>query len=211
MTTKEFVRLEKGLLPAFPRFALKGPLMISIPMGSTLRGFHFEPSSFNKNTFYVDMFFMPLYVPAKHVHFTFGHRVRRPNSDWNSEQNDLEEVLKSEMKKEMPFLLQLEDRKELVRALRGKVTPDKKGYVNPHCYEALSYTLILLSELHEAAHLLDTLLEDVNAKVLWEEEIAVRARLIRAKLLDPDAAKKQLFKWEAETVKSLGLEKFQQE
>jgi hypothetical protein len=48
VTTKEFVAIEKRLLPDFPGFAVKGTLMFIQPLGNTLRGFHWEPSAFSK-------------------------------------------------------------------------------------------------------------------------------------------------------------------
>ena len=46
-------------------------------------GSYFEGSSFDAKSFYVWTFFLPLFVPAKHVSFNFGKRTwlakwRRP-------------------------------------------------------------------------------------------------------------------------------------
>ena len=77
MTTKEFVSLEKRLLPELPGFAIKGPLMLIRPVECMLRGISFEGSSFDKTSFYVTMFVMPLCVPTNHLYLNFGSRVRR--------------------------------------------------------------------------------------------------------------------------------------
>ena len=53
MRAKDFVTLEKRLLPNLPNFTIKGPLLFIVPIGHTLRGFHFDGSSFDKKAFYV--------------------------------------------------------------------------------------------------------------------------------------------------------------
>ena len=69
MTTKEFIALEKSLLPDLPDFAVKGPLMFIPPAERLLRGISFEGSSFDKTSFYVTVFVMPLCIPTKHLYF----------------------------------------------------------------------------------------------------------------------------------------------
>ena len=91
MTTKEFVSLEKSLLPEFPGFAIKGPLMFIPPAERLLRGISFEGSSFDKTSFSVSMFVMPLCVPTKHLYLNFGNRVRHKGGGdrWNMEMPNL--------------------------------------------------------------------------------------------------------------------------
>jgi hypothetical protein len=82
-------------------------------------------------------------------------------------------------------------------------------YVNPHCYEALAYTLVRAGETTAAVNVIDTLLKRVNPTVVWENEIASRARLVRDKLLERfGEAQEQLAVWEAETIHDLGMDNF---
>jgi len=209
MTTREFVALEKRLLPNLSNFVIKGRLMFIAPIARALRGFHFDPSAFSKQAFYVDMFFMPLCVPTKHVHFTFGHRVK---SGWSADDPNLETKLTLAMQEEVPFLAGLNTAIDVARALE----PLTKTH-NPHCHEAFAYTLLQAGEMPAALHALDTLLalidsvKRANPDVTWELEIAARALLIRDKLLDkPEDAHQQLAAWEAETVRKLGLQEFRE-
>jgi hypothetical protein len=206
VTTKEFVVIEKRLLPDFPGFAVKGALMFIQPLGNTLRGFHWEPSAFSKRDFYVNMFFLPLYVPTKHLHFTFGHRVGG-SKRWSADSRGLENALSSEMQKEVPFLNSLETTKEVAKALEPLTKPNKVGYVNPHCYEAFAYALVQAGEMTAARDAINTLLNKVNLTVDWESEIASRAQLIRDKILDkPEKARELLAAWNSETIRNLKLE-----
>lgn len=209
MKTKQFIELETHLLPNFPGFVVKGKLMFISPVEHTLRGFHFEASAFAKKNFYINVFFMPLCVPVKHIHFTFGHRIG-PNKRWSVDQPELEGTLASEMLKEIPVLVGLKTAKDVAEAveLLTKGNPTS-GYVNPHCYEALAYNRIQSGEIPVAANVIDILLEKINPSVAWEKEIALRVRLIKSKLLEnPEEAKNQLATWEAESIHNLGLQEF---
>jgi hypothetical protein len=208
---KDFVSLETRLLEKFPGFAIKGQLMFMIPLEHTLRGFHFDGSSFNKKSLYVDAFFMPLCVPTEHVHFTFGRRVRDKGGDrWNADDLNFEAALESAMQEEVPFLARLRTAKDVSSALEPLTKPNDAGYVNPHCYEALAYTLVQAGETTAAANVIDTLLKRASSTVAWESEIASRARLIRNKLLEgPEKAQQQLTVWESENIRNLELENFQ--
>ena len=179
MPTKDFVAIEKRLLPDFPGFAVKGALMFIRPLGNTLRGFHWEASAFSKRDFYVNMFFLPLYVPAKHLHFTFGHRVGR-NKRWSADSPNLESALSSAMQKDVLFLNSLKTPKDVAEALEPLTKPNKVAYVNPHCYEAFAYALAQAGEITAAGDAINTLLNKTNLTVDWESEIASRAQLIRA-------------------------------
>jgi hypothetical protein len=111
VTTREFVSLEKSLLPEFPGFVIKGPLMFIPPAESLLRGISFEGSSFDKTSFYVTVFIMPLCVPMRFLYFNFGSRVRlRGGGDrWNAGMPNLVTELSHALKLQaVPFLSRVE-------------------------------------------------------------------------------------------------------
>lgn len=211
MRTKDFVALEKRLLPKLENFTINGPLLFIVPIGHTLRGFHFEGSSFDKHSFYVDAFFMPLYVPSQHVHFTFGHRVRDGGGDrWNTERAAFEAALEAAVQKEVPFLASLNTALDVATALKPLARRS-----NPHCHEAFAYALVQAGEIRAALDAIDTLLrlveslKRVNPKLTWELEIAERAQLLKTKLTtNPKDASAQLAAWESETIRNLGLDTF---
>ncbi len=205
MKTKEFVDLEKRLLPNFHGFTIKGKLLFISPVKNTLRGFYFEPSAFTGKNFYVNRFFLPLCVPAKRVHFTFGHRIGSEKR-WSKDDPTFDTDLTSEMLKEVPFLTSLKTPKDVARALEPLTKRP-----NPHCHEAFAYTLIQAGETRAAAEVLDALLKLTDTTVSWQQEIALRAQLVRNMLLkSPEEAQKQLALWESETASNLGLEMFRQ-
>lgn len=212
MRTKDFVALEKRLLPKLPNFTIKGPLLFIVPLGHTLRGFHFDGSSFDKESFYVEAFFMPLYLPSEHLHLNFGRRLRGSGGGgWSTATPGFELVLEAQVRKEVPFLAGLKTARDVANALK----PFAEGS-NPHSHEALAYTLVQADEIRAAVSAIDTLLgliesiKRVNPKLTWELEIAERAQLVKTKLTqNPDDARAQLAAWESETIRNLRLENYQ--
>jgi hypothetical protein len=206
MRKKEFIAIEERLAPRFPGFAIQGPLMLMKPLGEILRGFHFEPSSFSNTQFYVTAFFLPLYVPTKQIHFTFGHRIGATTKRWTAGQPHLENTLASEMRREMPFLEHLATPKDVASALYPFTKPNQNGYVNPHSYEALAYTLLRAGETEHAMQVIDTLLRNTSPTIGWEKEIALRVLSIRDLFRgDPAKVERQLTVWQAATLNDLGL------
>jgi hypothetical protein len=204
MRTKDFVTFETRLLPNFPGFAIKESLMFFSPVRHILRGFCFESSRFDKKEFYVNRFFMPLFVPHKHVHFTFGARIGQ--GGWKADEPDLETALSTEMQKEVPYLAGLRTAEDVVSSLERLIKPNPRGYINPHCLEALAFSLLQAGELTRAANALDKILNLVESAVPWQREIAQRAEILKSKLeANPAEAQRQLEIWENETTENLGL------
>src|SRR5579862_3328741 len=112
MKTKEFLSLEKRLLPSFPGFSVKASLMLIPPVHHTLRGFDFDASGFSKDKFYVNAFYLPLCIPQKHLSFTFGKRLK--GTGWHAAAPNLEAELIPAMKKEVQFLSSLRTPKDVL-------------------------------------------------------------------------------------------------
>jgi hypothetical protein len=204
MKTKEFVALEKRLLPEFPEFAIKGSLMFVTPLGQTLRGFDFE-SSRSKECFYVYAFFLPLCTPAEYLSYNFGDRLRCNGAELLCTTDpDFEAALKSAMQKEARFLRTLQSPEDVITALRAHVRRTN----DPYGYEAIAYLLARQGKARAAVEELDRLVRMLDP-VDWQQEMASRAQLLKAKLLaNPMEARQQLETWELQSVRNLGLESF---
>src|ERR1700730_11760587 len=107
MKTKEFVAIEKALLPELPDFAIKGSMMLMRPVEYVLRGICFEGSDFDKTSFCVNVFALPPCVPTKHLYFIFGSRLRIAGADrWNANDPDVIAELGEAIRRDaMPFLM----------------------------------------------------------------------------------------------------------
>ncbi|HEX3105274.1 MAG TPA: hypothetical protein VHQ22_12565 [Terriglobales bacterium] len=202
--------LEKRFLHNLPNFIIKGPLLFIAPIEHTLKGFHFDGSNFDKKSFYVNVFFMPLYKPSQHIYLTFGRRLGDGGGDrWSTDEVGFETRLEAAMQKELPFLAGLKTALNVADALKPFLGN------NPHCHEAFSYALAKAGEIRSAVDAIDTLLKLIeslkhaNPKLTWELEIAERANLLKTKLTgNADIADAQLALWESETLRNLGLEAF---
>ena len=204
MTKSDFAKLTKRLLQSLlPGFEASGNLCLVSPFSGTVRGFHFEPSAFSKTDFYVNVFLLPLCVPTKQFHFTFGHRLGG-SGRWNSTDPMLLPNLSKELHKERSFLVGLEKPIDVAKAL--KPLAERR---NLHSLEAFAYTLILAGQAEAAADTLNDLLSAIDKAVAWQQEIACRAVLIRDRLRNqPESATEQLATWERETAHDLGIAKF---
>jgi hypothetical protein len=206
MKTKEFVALEKRLLPSITGFSIKGSILFVAPIEHTLRGFSFEGSDFDKTSFYVWRFFLPMCVPNKYLSFSFGDRIRDNNTErWNAEEANLHAKLAAAIQKETAALMALKTPQDVVRVL---VTLARNS-VDPYRHEALAYMLARAGETDAAVSSLDHLLTLLNSAVPWQQEMGSRAQMLKTKLFaNPHEAAQQLVAWEVESIHNLGLDEF---
>jgi hypothetical protein len=206
MTAKEFAPLERELMSKLPGFTMKRALMFSSPIGDVLQGINFEGSGFDKTSFTVTAFLLPLCVPTNNLYFNFGIRIRRKEKGdrWNIE---------------MPYLIE-----ELGDAFSRQVTPffsrsnSLSGFVkvaegfpigNPHTPKAIAFALARAGHNEKAINILDQLIAQLDFKVNWQKEIDAIARTLKSLLeTNPSAAQRQLTVWETETAKNLGLDEY---
>jgi hypothetical protein len=203
MKNKDFAALAQRLLPDSPGFAVKAPLMFIPPVKHTLRGLCFESHSHEAGLFYVWVFFLPLFVPRKHVSFEFGKRIG--GDRWNADAPNLVYELGGALKREaFPFLLPIESPHDVAQAATSLRLPQ-----NPHVQQAIAYALARAGDASKAVAQLDALLALLDVKIPWQLEMAERANALKSQLLsDAASAQKQLEAWEVESVRNLGLEKF---
>lgn len=205
MNTREFVAIGNRLLKALPGFTIKGPLMFLAPVTTLLRGISFEPSAFDDKSFYVDKFVMPLCVPTQHLYFLFGDRIRRHGGGdrWSAEMPNLIDELELALKNQaVPFLMRAISLADFVA-----FAEDYSG--NPHTPKAVAFALARAGRVGEALKVIDDLVPRLDMQVEWQVEIADQLKDLKNMLVrSPSEAIRQLEAWEAESVRSLGLEEF---
>jgi hypothetical protein len=214
MTTKELAIIERNLLPHLPGFAIKGREMFVPPVKHTLRGIHFDPSAFDKKSFSVSVFVMPLFVPSEHLTLNFADRVRHSGSAdrWNIGMPDLYFELSNALKqKAVPFLSSMESLHRFIGAAQQilKEPGESRAFKNPHTLQAIAYAFACIGEFQKSRDALDQLRQHLNLKVPWQRIMNERAETLGNELRDdPGGAQRRLESWEAETIKNLGLEAF---
>jgi hypothetical protein len=205
MKKKQFESVCKSILPTLPGFACNGWLLYAHPVVHILRGFCCDDSGFDATRFAVSVFVLPLYVPRKQLHLSFGNRLkdeRGCDKWWNIEESELANKLFSSIQREgLPFLdgvCQPSQVATLVQQLPGNT--------NPPSLEAIAYSLAMADEYVAAQSALDRLVKALDVNIPWQAEMLERAKLLGQKLSsNPQGAKQLLAEWEQATIKNLGL------
>jgi predicted RNA-binding Zn ribbon-like protein len=171
-----------------------------------LRGIYFA-RSISPRDFYTHVFVLPLCVPTPVIGFNFGWRVGGGSHFWNADAPNITAELGAALKREaLPFLSRIQSPRDVAEAgMSLRKSADR------HVQEAIAYTLARAGDVDKAIAELDALLAMLDVVVPWQLEMAERANLLKSQLLsEAPSAQKQLEAWEAETTKSLRLEKFRQ-
>src|SRR5437870_4144209 len=149
MKTAQVRSLSKGLLPAMPGYTYKGRMLFATPLSNVLRGFYFEDSGFDPSAFYVWAFFLPLYVPATHVSFSFGKRLGEGSGKrWTLNDTQLRDDLLGRIREEgLPFLQDVEQPRQAARAIQ-----QLGGGSDPYHLEAIAYSLAMVDDYLGAKH-----------------------------------------------------------
>jgi hypothetical protein len=207
------------LLPELPGFAVHSRLLFHTRIEYLLRGFCFEPSGFESGGFYVWVFVQPLYIPSDNVLLTYGDRLGGGSMFWKpigvDESSVMRALLEAMGKEGLPVLERIKTPSAFA-AWRSTEPIHRRGM---NRLEAQASALILAGNHRQGAELLDEIerrMPEIRRENIrlqldrpWVEEIANRARTLRAKLdVDLADAIKQLTEWRDYTIQQLKLEKF---
>ena len=186
-----------------PGYTHKGLMLYASPLNHVLRGFYFEDSGFDPSAFYVWAFFLPLYVPATHVSFSFGRRLGDGSGKrWHLSDSRLRQDLLACIQRDgLPFLEGIKQPHDVATAIH-RLGAD----FDPYKLEAIAYSLAMGDDVAAAQRALERLMKVLNKSISWQAEMMERATELARKLgVDPQEARRQLAEWEKATVKNLGL------
>jgi hypothetical protein len=205
MKKKQFETLCKTLLPYLPGFSCKGWLLFAKPVNHVLRGFCCDDSGFDQQKFAVTVFYLPLYVPTKHLHFNMGRRLKDARGCdiwWNLSEPQLRDELAACIQRDgLPFLEGVSQPHDVPIAVH-RYGADS----DPYKLEAIAYSLAMTDDVLAAQQALERLAKVLDRDIAWQVEMAERATLLAQKLsIDPQEARRQLAEWEQTTMKNLGL------
>lgn len=216
MKTQIVARMSKKyFLSNLPGFQQKGFLIYRQDFQYLLQGFCFDGSAFNRNSFTIDVFVHPLFIPSEDIDLSFGNRIgimAGKNDIWwqYDEMREVEiaqEIFDMMKNHGLPFL-------EETATIEGflKRYKDADIHKNKHIIEGLCYAHILnddFSKSQKMMRLLSIVLtQDINEfPVVWKQEIQQRIQLMLGYLdrTEYDRAKQQLSDWRHFTLANLGL------
>jgi hypothetical protein len=209
---RELERLYRQyLLADLPDFTYKGSLLFVRPVVHFLRGFSFDTSSFDADSFHVEAFIQPLYVLADSIRYNFGMRLHgQLGQGWKLDRQDvattMNEDLASIEKEGLYFVSRVQTPRDLARkaVLLGHSQ-------DVYTVEAIAYSSVLAREFPEALQSLERLQGLLRAHGLdtpWLVEMLDRSELVRQRLeRDPEAAIAVLEEWNEQTRANLRLPK----
>jgi len=204
MTNREVSALFKQVLPSGSGFRIKGSLAFVSPVHRVLKGFCCEGSSFDKASFYVNVFLMPLSIPMTHLYFNLGKRIRdATDADrWSVTQPNMVADLTRTFSSEMKSLLTCDDTVIDVAEVAAKLQVEDDPYVQ----EGIAYLAAQEGHVKEAIDRLERLTKALDRQVSWQSAMADRVGRIKLLLLaNPIDAQEQLRQWQGETVCNLHL------
>lgn len=216
MRQREFENLARVyLMDALPGFQVWKGLILKTPVRHLLRGFCYEPSSFSRERFYVDVFVQPLFVPCDHIVLSTGGRMG-PGYDWTpeTEAQVMAKVRKVMIREGLPLIKAHDTVERYCKRLRQKA----RRYRDPHNQEAAAYACILLNKPRAARRIFKRFWKDHEKSRQrpyfseWQVEQAKRIKGVQD-LLGEDMsglsrAIALLEEWRIETAKALRVSKF---
>ena len=179
-----------------------------LPIEDILRGVYFFASA-DADRFYLNEFFLPLFVPNDAVHSTFGERIGNALNWRVSNPNLATDLTAAIQDVATPFLNNVSSLNGVLNYLNERIESGRPR-VNSHLLEALAYTLIKCGDYSSALEALAEQKQRLEGDTIpWVAAQYARTKLIEEKLLQsPEAALQQLDIWKAETIRNLKLEKF---
>ena len=211
MTSKQFSAIARKVSHLLPDYVVKGALLFKTTPDAVLVGLNFDGSSRDPKLFRGNALFLPMFVPTEMVHSNYSKRISPKIGQWDADDPNLIDCLTKTVRSDaIPFLNAVSTLPGMADFMRTMVVPNVQGYVNPHCQEALAYTLVKLKDVGGAMAMLHQIQKNLSKPTApWELALKARVQVIEEKLLpNPEAALTQLETWKVETICKLGLENY---
>lgn len=215
MKKKEKVAVLKSILLALgdtsAYFQIESDLAFVKPIGNCYRGIFIEDSRWDKDVFYVEIFFCPLHRPSDLVYFNNGGRIRRGNSlvgydAWKKE--NIEDIA-AIVKKDVLSALLYSYTDEKVLSLLNKTKKDSTSLIT---LEARILLAARISDMKTLQSAYKVMMQNLYIdRFSWHKGIFERIETIMQNRHDIRFIKDLTDKWKDETAKSLKLEPYLQD
>ena len=197
-------------MPSLPGFHAKGRLLYRRPLEDLLKACYFEDSGFEKNSFTVAAFVLPLYVPADHVHMTFGKRLGAGSGTWWDYAEDKKaEIGHGVVAVILEEALPMFDRFRNARDFFAKGASLVSNPEGVHLLEARACSAVRAGLLTDGKGVLGALedqLAELDTSLDYVGDIQRRSRRLRQAVEQGErAAQAVLSEWRQYTIDHLGL------
>ncbi len=182
-----------------PGFQAKRNLVYRAPFSHFLQGLCFERSS-SKESFYLNVFIIPLFVPKDYIYFTFGKRIGR---GWNTTDQNIVKKIFSEINCQdiSTYLDSISNLQDFVSRIE-KITEYKSLYF----YQAIGLAQALDGRIKESLENLYQIQIQADVSVAWQRDLKEQTeRFCRLLKENPDRAIQQLLEWQEYTTQKLKI------
>lgn len=208
MKGREFGRLARRyLLPHLPSFGAHGRLIFQVPILPLLRGFAFDPSTFDACSFDLHVFVFPSYVKQEFISYEFGEEIGSWRLTTRNEADVMSQVLSAIADKGFPFLAKIETTDQFIEYLHATYSDSQQVWM----LETLACSLVEAGRPQEALESLATLERRHGSadEPDWVQDTVARGRLLRNAIdSGPETVRPMLQGWRCETLRMLGLVKY---
>jgi hypothetical protein len=206
MTKRQLASLARKVAAELPGLlAVKGKLIISLPLVHTLKAVLFDGSSFDADLFFVHVFLQPLFVPAAHLVLNIGWRVGGGTHRWDSrDPGVIRDLVSTIAANPWSFLLRVRTPVDVAIA-----TKSLGMAADPFAQEAVASAFARAGDSEQAIHEFNALLGLLDGRFEWQRVVAQRARALITGLEDePAIVARQLESQEQVTAQFLNINEF---
>jgi hypothetical protein len=200
----------RHLLPALGGGKLAAKLAVVQGSDWLLRAIAVESSSFSADRFTLQAFVLPMYVPTRHLYYTYGGRIGslsgRSEVWWDVKTDGWQEQASRQAAFEAePFFASTSDPDQLVDYIRVRLAD--LAARDPRVQEVIAYSLLLSDQTAEASSELERALTTVRAlNVKWALDVSGRIAIVKQSIREGPASVRDLFtRWREENERTLNL------
>ncbi|GHV51882.1 hypothetical protein AGMMS49579_08190 [Spirochaetia bacterium] len=172
------------------------------PIYNCHRGFVIDPSQLQKDTFDIETFFMPLYIPVTDIVRGIGWTVGGSSASWTKESvSDIVFLLKRDA---LPLFTKAVSDEDLL-----DITLEKVSFNSLHKLQSQLALAVRLRNMQ----LFDKIYSEIKEKLYvdhydWHRDILQRIEFIKENLLHYDLLMKYFDKCREENIQVLGIKDF---
>ena len=182
-------------------------ILYQSPVSDFLKGFCFEQSGFDKESFYLWCFIQPLYLPSENIVLTFGKRILPQKTEkWIIEKDNESEIINifndinNKIKNEgLAYIDELDSHEKFYMFCK------KNKKTNIRIWESLIYTGLYkgLADTDKEAELLINYLQKMDMSINWIREIYDNLKIFLEK--NKMERNELINSWKEFTIKNLQL------
>jgi hypothetical protein len=202
MTKRQLASIARKIVAELRLFTAKGRLLVALPLDHTLKAVLLDSSSFDADTFHVELFVQPLFIPENHIVLSVGWRVGGKAEMWSGHDPRLIEKLTSALAGEpCRFLGRIQSPEDVAAAALSLNAAQNLGV-----QRVVGFAFARAGNYARAIKELTSLLKLLGDRPGWEYEMAEQTRQLIDQLRDdPQAVARQFERWETETAQALNV------